>query len=205
MHEILPEVRNDGVLINHYRVDDAETRFDMMRAAMNGDPFAMTDPTRTYCRLGVKTEDGWVLMMSDTDLEHQTNMRFLSAATGDVFIAGLGLGMIVHPLLKKDGVTSVTILEKYQAVIDAVGPTLDDPRVTILRGDVDEWTPKKGTVYDTIYFDIWPDRSEDNFPQINRLHRQWRKFLRDRKKSWIGSWWHVEAKVMRERDRRAGW
>lgn len=203
MHEILPEVETEEIRIKHYRVDDADSRFAMMRAMMNGDPFGGTDPARTYCRLGVKTEKGWVLMMSDTDLEHRTNARFLYNATGDVLIAGLGLGMIVHPLLEKPDIRSVTIIEKYQAVIDAVGHTLDDPRVRIIHADIDTWTPDKATVYDTIYFDIWPTRSENNFPQINRLHRRFRKFLRDPKTSWIGSWWHAEAKMMRERERRA--
>lgn len=202
MAEIIPEVQNELVHISHFKIDQNQ-KLRMMIQAASGNSEAYTDPERKYTRLivnrGTAENPRWTLMMTDTDMERNTNYRFLGAAKGDVMVAGLGIAMIIIPLLAKKSVTSITIIEKFQGVIDAVGPNLPiDPRIKIIQADIDTYVPPKGTLWDTIYFDIWPDRNADNIEHINRLHRTFRKYKRT-KESWMGSWYHEELKYHRKR------
>jgi spermidine synthase len=128
--------------------------------------------------------------MSDTRLEQSTNREVVSQARGDVLIAGLGIGFILVPILKKNEVTSITVVEKHQDVIDLVGPRFNDPRLTILQGDILTWRPPKGSTYSTIYFDIWPNICSDNLTEMTRLERRFKPRLQ--KNGWMGSW----AKVL---------
>src|SRR5690349_4219937 len=61
-------------------------------------------------------------MMSDTLYERQTNQIFLDSAKGDVLILGLGIGLIVYPIMNKANVTSIKIVELHQEVIDLILP-----------------------------------------------------------------------------------
>lgn len=208
MADLIPEVKNDDVHISHFRIDENQ-KLRMMTKAAQGDRYAYTDPKRKYTRLavnqGTTEKPSWKLMMTDTDMERTTNYRFLQSATGDVMVAGLGIAMIIIPLLAKKSVTSITIIEKFQGVIDAVASNIpSDPRIKIVHADIDMYVPSKGTVWDTIYFDIWPDRTTDNIEHINRLHRAFRKYKRT-KSSWMGSWYHEELKYLRTQERRNGW
>ena len=54
-----------------------------------------------------------VVMSSDT-IEHQSCKVFNDSAYGDVMIAGLGIGMVIIPLLHNPKVTRITVYEKYQ-------------------------------------------------------------------------------------------
>ncbi len=111
------------------------------------------------------------LWMSDSTMERKTNSRFVNAAEGDVLVFGLGLALIVKMLNEKDAwgkITSLTIVERYQGVIDLVGSRIkDNPKITIVLGDAFEYNINK--YYDVIYFDIWPDICEDNLAEMNRL------------------------------------
>ena len=109
-------------------------------------------------------------MMSDTPMEKFTNQRFLNNASGDVLIAGLGIGMLPASLVEKDDVTSVTIVELNQEVIDLVEPLIrkyvkNESKIKIVQGDA-YWYPKNhpNERYDFVYLDIWdyfPGGSDD--------------------------------------------
>lgn len=135
-----------------------------------------------YVKLHVNGE----LMMSDTGMERISNKPFIKNANGDVLIAGLGIGLIVYNILENKNITSITIIEKYQNVIDLVSPNFNDPRITYINADIFEWKPAKGVKYDTIYFDIWPQICTDNLKDISLLHNRFKSF----KKSggWMNSW-----------------
>lgn len=137
------------------------------------------------------------ILMSDTPMERRTNREFLRRAEGDVFIAGLGIGMITYPLLFRESITSITIIEYAQEVIDLIGPQLEGyPNsgvLNIIQGDVFEWKPPVGTKYDTIYFDIWPFIGESNWPDMNKLHRSYGQRKRT-PKSFMDSWRRKECR-----------
>jgi len=104
----------------------------------------------------------WMNIMEDTEEEADQASAFLSTATGDVLLAGLGLGMVLKPLVKNPKVSSITVIEKYQEVIDLVSPhTPSSNKIKIINDDIYTWTPDKK--YDVAWFDsyIYPMDGED--------------------------------------------
>jgi hypothetical protein len=149
-----------------------------------GQPEFVVSPG-TYHRLvgpcGDDGEDG--VMMSNTQLEYRTNLDFVNAAKGDVFIAGLGLGMLFGPLLANPAVKSITVVELEQDVINMVRPrylplTLlpRAPRLHIHHNDAKNYVPDHD--FDAIMLDIWPDVSCDNLPEMEEMKTYYRQFLR---------------------------
>jgi spermidine synthase len=135
-----------------------------------------------YCQLKV----GGILMMSDTQMEQRTNREVVHKARGRVLISGLGIGMILVPILAKPEVTSVTVLELSQDVIDLVLPHVADPRLEVIQADVFGYKPPKGAKYDVIYHDIWPELSTDTLKEMTKLHRKYAHCLAPG--GWQDSW-----------------
>jgi predicted membrane-bound spermidine synthase len=140
------------------------------------------------------------LYMSDTDMERSSNQSFVQHAYGDVMVAGLGIGLILNALREKidsGDVRSITVYEKYQDVIDVVGPKLSDLPIKIVCADILEYRPPKDEHYDTIYFDIWPDINTKNLKEIYTLHRRWIHRLNPG--GWINSWMEEHLQYMNRR------
>ncbi len=105
---------------------------------------------------------GFYPIMQDTSKEYRECQPFVNAATGDVLIAGLGLGCVHIPLLNNPNITSVTIVEKYQEVIDMVWDHCPkDSRFSLIKDDIYTWTPTKN--FDVAWFDSWI--AEDATPE----------------------------------------
>jgi SAM-dependent methyltransferase len=146
-------------------VIDSPSGLDRIRGSMEGQPLTKS----RYARLLVNGK----VIMTDAEFEQRTN-RIVFRAGGDALVAGLGLGMILQPLL--DRCNSVTVIEKSKDVIALVGPAF--PRCRIIEGDIFEWQPENGTTYDFIYFDIWGDFSEDDLEDSEKLHKKFKRRLR---------------------------
>lgn len=113
------------------------------------------------------------VIMSNTDMEIRTHRRAIDVSQGNVLVTGLGLGMYLIAILKKDVVSKVTVIEKSQDVINLVSPTFkNDLRVTIINADAFAWKPPKGEQYDFVWHDIWPDICTDNLPEMTKLKRR---------------------------------
>lgn len=180
MAEKLPAGALGIARVEHFTVSEEDSKFTSIRAVLNRDEFV---PAGTYARLYV----GRTLMMSDTAMEQVSNLAVVRHAHGHVFIAGLGLGMILHPILEKPEVTKVTVVEKYGDVIKLVSPTLPhQEKLETIEADVLTWKPAKGTKYDTIYFDIWPNITGDNLEDMTLLHRRFAHFKAPG--AWMNSW-----------------
>ncbi len=188
MIEIVPESTYGIATVEHFTVSEAESLFSSLR---RGDYV----PSGKYAKLKVNG----TLMMSDTSMEHRTNWDVVHEAKGNVLIAGLGLGMILHPILAKPEVLSVTVIEKYEDVISLVGPTIKSDKLTIVHGDIYEWKPAKGAKYDTIYFDIWAEQSTDCLEDMRKLHLRFRPYKV--KEGWMNSWRRGELKNQKRSDR----
>ena len=159
----------------------------------------------TYARLYV----GQTLMMTDTQMEQSTNRYAVHKATGHVLVAGLGLGLILVPMLRKPEVLSVTVIEKYQDVVDLVLPNLltavpeAKDKLKVIVKDVLEYNPSKDKAcpllakYDVIYFDIWPTMSADNLPEITMLKRRYAR--RVAKGGWMGAWIEEQLRDIKRR------
>jgi spermidine synthase len=186
MTEIVPPGASGEAKIEHFEVSKTASQLTAFR------PGEYVQEGK-YAKLVVHGQ----IMMSDTRMEHYTNYGAVSAARGHVFVAGLGLGMILHPMAAKKEVTKITVLEKYQGVIDLVGKTVPK-KVEIVCADVFDWKPEAGTKFDVVYFDIWPDISTDNLPEIGKLHRRFKKFLIEC--GWMDSWCRNQLKTRRRRE-----
>ena len=167
--------------VKRFEVDEQIYSSMLIRAAASRGREPAT-PVGTYTQLFVQNQ----LVMSDTSLEKDTNREIVYQAHGDVLIAGLGLGFILIPILAKEIVSSVTVVEKHQDVIDLIGPHLiQNQKLRLVHGDIFKYKPNQ--IYDTIYFDIWPDICKDNLVEMKKLERKFKKYLQ-KPVGWIGSW-----------------
>lgn len=190
MAKIVPQGASGNVKIEHFTVTKADSERTLMRCRR--DEYVAPG---SYARLLVDGE----VMMSDTRFEQRTNMEVLRRASGDVLIAGLGLGMVLHGIAAKREVRSVTVIEANPNVIRLVGPTVPS-KVTVIEGDIFTWRPAKGTKFDTIYHDIWLNVTTDNLDEMTKLHRAFCRNLNPG--GWQGSWMRDELRYQRAADKR---
>lgn len=188
MAEVLEPVKKGVAEVDIIEMTKEAASFANLRAAINGTPRMAVKPGK-YARLVVKGE----LMMTDTPHEVRTCAQPMLHCYGDVLIAGLGLGMILIPVLRSPKVTRVTLVEKYQDVVDAVVPQLrkvltkdEQKKLHIVVEDIFDYKPPSGTKYDCIWFDIWPTISTENLPEMGKLHRKFGKFHKE--EGWVRSW-----------------
>jgi hypothetical protein len=187
--EIIPEQEVGCAKVKHFTVNKTYARW----------AFHSTEATSLgkYAQLFV---DGQ-LYMSDTDMEQRSNNEVVWKANGNVLIAGLGLGMILKPLIEKPEVTHITVIEKYQDVVDMIAPYWKNEKITIICADIFEWKPEKDQKFDTIYFDIWADICTDNLKEIHTLHRRSAKWInRSNPKSWVDSWMKGSLEYQKKKD-----
>ena len=142
MAEILKDGKVGDYALSKFTITDKDLLAKVRSGISNG----------TYIKLTHKGE----VVMSDTNMEKQTNYRFCCNAHGDVLIGGLGIGMIVLAIQDNPKVNSITILEKSNEVIQLVGEQLPlNSKVRIINADVFAWKPPKGKKFNCIYMDIW--------------------------------------------------
>jgi spermidine synthase len=195
MAEILPEGECGGARIYHTTYDEVTAA----SASYLGDRYVPT-PAGTYASLLVRTESGnQECMMSDLAYERATCLEVVRRAHGEVLIAGLGLGMILHPILSQPDVRHVTVVEKYQDVVDLICPTL--PRtdaLALVTADIFDWRPPRGHRFDVIWFDIWPDVAPSRLEEMAGLHRRFAPYLNRRNpRCWMDSWHREETRRIR--------
>lgn len=181
MHTRIPEGEKGIAKVTHFEVDSKLASSTSIRALVTRGREEPISEGR-YCQLHV----GGRMMMSDTNMEQRTNRTVIRMARGHVLISGLGVGMILVPILDKPEVTKVTVLEKYQDVIDLVSPHLTHPKLEIIQADVFDYRPAKGTKYDVIYHDIWPVLSTNDLVAMTKLHRKYGRYLATG--GWQESW-----------------
>lgn len=166
LHQRIPAASHGAAKIVH----DSPDEFTRMRAAMDGQPLR----AETYTRLFIDDN----LWMTDAEFECWTSEDFVRKAFGDVLIAGLGLGLVLQPLLESKVVESVTVLELSTDVITLIGPLYECSKLTIIHADARTWEPPK-KAYHFVYFDIWADvPNADTVKDICTLRRRYRSSLK---------------------------
>lgn len=131
-------------------------------------------------------ESWWTIVMSDTPDEIRDHWPLLLEAKGDVLIHGLGLGVCIGPLMVKEGVERVTVVEIDPDLIALVAPHYRErypDRLEIIQGDALTWEPPKGKRWGAVWHDIWDAINADNLETMKRLHRRF-----GRRCDWQGSW-----------------
>lgn len=124
-----------------------------------------------------KKEDRFV--MSDTSLEKITNLNFVSEAKGDVLIIGLGIGLIIFPLLSKVDVSSITVIEKSEELVSQIKPFISSNdtygKFSVEIGNAFNYETLKK--YDYIYIDIWSNFNNDFKKEVEYLKSRFSNYL----------------------------
>jgi len=200
VEHLFTEEKLKGVArLSKFNFDESNPHSRMYNLRMVRDNgFSFRVHTGDYVRLHVNGE----LMMTDTGMERISNKPFMDAAHGTVMVAGLGVGLVLNTILKKESVNRVVVVEKYQDVIDLVGPVFRNEKLEIVCADINEYATEEK--FDVIYFDIWPEIGTQNLPEIKALHKKFRRNLnKPNPKKWIGIWMHDHIKKIAAREKRA--
>jgi len=142
-----------------------------------------------YTVLYQKMYGHWLNIMQDTEAEYSEHDWLMSRLSGDILIGGLGIGMINIPLLASSDITSVTIVEKNQDVIDLVWANCaKDDRFTIVCDDINTWDPDATdglptTSWDVGWFDTWLTFDEKLSDYITRINNKYGSYVTE-----IGGW-----------------
>lgn len=205
MCEIVPEGESGEYCVEHFEISPQEAIFAETKAIYNRNYLGRMIRPGRFCRLmhiGGEYNTRTVLM-SDTDAERNTNKEVVYNAHGDVLIAGLGLGMVLCPVAKKEEVRSITVIEIYQDVIDLVEPYIrkylghHSEKIKIICMDIFEYTPTRK--FDVIYFDIWGDICGDEYPETKKLHRKFSSSLNRDGDHFMDTWvrWYMKELYFR--------
>lgn len=112
------DVQRNIWTVTKFSVSELESRSTKFRSVFQkGRGFV---PVGEYTML---RRDGCIVM-SDTPDEIADHYPAIFMATGDVLIAGLGLGMVLNAIMKKTEVSSVTVFELDSDVIELTGSAL---------------------------------------------------------------------------------
>jgi hypothetical protein len=180
MHRIIPEGKHGSAEVVHWSPNQEER----LAGALRGRPLR----SGTYTRLEV---DGAVCR-TDTDFEWRTNVRTFLKMRGDVLMGGLGIGFLLVPLLNRNDVLSVTVLEYNADVIALVAPYVVSPKLHIIKADAFEWSPPANS-YDHCHFDLWPELPDaDDWIAIKKLRKRYLPSLREG--GTITAWCEAEAR-----------
>jgi spermidine synthase len=127
-------------------------------------------------------------MMSNHEFETLTNQKFLDNAKGDILIFGLGIGLIIFPLLTDNDIKSITIVEIDDGLIDEVFPIIIkndlESKVSVILSNAFDFETDK--MFDTIYFDIWSVIDQQSFLEMKKLSEKFTKNLKPG--GWMDSW-----------------
>jgi hypothetical protein len=208
LHTIYPQktLISPTYTIEPIVLSDEQVRLEKMRNFRNRWLTYGLKSDFPYIRL---TKNGEGIMMSDTPMERNTNLDFIQKANGDVIIFGLGLGLVILPLLKKENVKSILVVELYQDLIDLVEPILKkqdtENKLSVIQGDCFEIhkTIPKNKKFDSVYGDIWINICTDNYDGMKNLTKNWKNRVnRDNPNSFIDHWMKDYLKKEIEKEKR---
>jgi len=125
-------------------------------------------------------------IMSDTPAEIKDHLEPIQRAEGNVLITGLGIGMVLQGCLNKKSVKHATVIELSEDVIKLVAPHYQElygNRLEIIQADALEYKPPRGSKYDMVWHDIWPNICADYLDDIITLKKRYA-----RRSQWVGCW-----------------
>ena len=177
----IPEGKSGNWKVEKFTVSEDEAKFANMRASFSFSNRGQYIYAGEYTRL----MRGTSTIMSDTPSEISDHRYFMRVATGNVLLNGLGLGMVLQAILRKDDVEKVVVNEIDQDVINIVAPHYQDQRLVINHTDAFAWKPN-GIRFNSVWHDIWDNICEDNLSEMKQLHRRYGHWLQQ--PSFQGSW-----------------
>ena len=127
-------------------------------SGVNGYIFFRAPKLLYTTELQIKQGRNWRMLMVDDPPNWFSMVAFAAAAHGHVLTAGLGLGLVIHELIKNPNVCAVTVYEHNQDVLDLVIPLISNPHdklVNYVKGDFFREATEPVNHYDTIIADVW--------------------------------------------------
>ena len=96
----IPPSSKGNFEIKHFSLGEKQVELEKMRGMYSGNYYEVHSlKAGKYIKLIDKTNQN--IIMSDTPMEMETNYDFVEAASGNVLIGGLGLGLIVMAIQSK--------------------------------------------------------------------------------------------------------
>lgn len=190
MCEIIPVLETTSHKVIHKVLTLEEVKVEKFRAIWDIERYREVVGLEPGTYVVLFDKEKKEIVMSDTWMEQYTNDEIIRKAHGNVLIAGLGIGLILLPMQEKAEVESITIIEKSQELIDTMKLYLPlNNKIRIVQGDIFQYETKEQ--YDTIYFDIWNHISTDNYEEMKKLHKKFRKNLNKQNPNKIIDSWRL--------------
>jgi len=179
------------------KISNHEAHAFNLKKVINGRPERSILPG-TYTQL--RRSGG--IVMTDTPAEIIDLQEIISRAKGKILINGLGLGVVLNPILANHLVTNVVVIEISQDLIDLVGRYYlqkYSPRLKIIYSDALTYSLHKNDRYNLVWHDIWDTISIDNYSEMKLLHKKYGKRC-----DWQESWCRSFVKKMIREEKKYG-
>jgi len=184
----LPESKKGSWSIEYFTISEADADIYNMRSAFSFSSKERSVSPGDFTRLLRNNKT----IMTDTKSEIADHREPVRRASGNVLIAGLGLGVVLQACLLKEEVEKATVIELSTDVIDLVAPHYTErfgSRFEVINADIFNWKPPKGERYNMAWYDIWDNICGDNYEGMKELHRKF-----GRRVDWQGSWCKDECR-----------
>jgi len=181
MYKILSVGQTKDFELKKRKITKHDVEVMELRAIFNPQSNIIPPKIGTLMVLSRKSGNSWRddCVMSDAEYEKITNREILNVARGNVLIAGLGIGMILIPLLKDKEIKKITVVEKEKDLIDLIFSKVKKHdkanKLEIIHSDIFELDLPKEQKFDVIYFDIWDNVCGDNYQQMKDLKKKFSK------------------------------
>jgi hypothetical protein len=133
--------------------------------------FYITKPIKVT-ELQVKDPNGrWKTLMVDDPL-HWLGMEELAqlCKPGTVLVGGLGLGLILHHLVKRKDITYIKVIEIDPEIVSFIKPYIPkDPRITIEVDNYFNYILFTSEKFDNAIIDLWVIDDEDPKEHIEHV------------------------------------
>lgn len=180
MHKIIPDGKSGDFGIKKQVITKEDIKLANLRAIFH--PQDITPKLGTVTILYRKSDMSWEthkVVMSDSEFDKYTNSNIIRIAFGHVLIGGLGLGMIILPMLKNENIKKITVVEKEQDIINLIYEHIKhfdtDDKLEVISDDIFKIEFPKTLKFDTMYFDIWNNVCGDNYEQMKILKKRFKK------------------------------
>jgi len=116
-----------------------------------------------------------------------------------VLVGGLGLGLVLHFLMRNPKVASITVVELDEELVKLMRPLLEERGVVAdyVVGDAISYVIAHGNRYDTVLLDIWAF-SEEEGVEVVRARRWHMELVRQALHAFLPS--HVRLYIWGYRD-----
>lgn len=157
----IPEGISGDFEIAHYTNETTDNNWPMYLQMKNESFDTYTVLLKKGCPMPI---------MQDSLAEYNEHQWLWDNATGDVLIGGLGIGLVHQKLIDNPNVSSITIIENSQDVIDLVWDNcVKDDTFTLIKADIETWTPPTNSSWDVAWFDTWLIDNSLNLKEYKEL------------------------------------